>query len=364
MEEQMIHWYHHVSRCLFIVIPALMLLTAPIPAAPSSMAPDDEGGDVLKPGKKEKSTASSDFRVLLGFDAGLTYTVFKNGPAHFFLENPYISAGYANAHQTYFQHYLPVSVNEADGIGPYAGLALDMLFSKYVGITAKVNYHQRAGNFTQDVLSAVFAEGVITTLHDKTDWKFNYLGVDLLLRLALPLRDQYRGAGWNSIYLLAGPSVGFLLSNKAEVTQYVQAPNDIYYYQEINGELTIENQIRKASMNGEVTGFNNSRLDLKLGIGTEIALSERLSLTPEVTVTLPLNSFVKDEYTGPFTSHYVQPYLDFWQVAHDPFDPADANYHGTTPSLGYRYGLNSPDTNPDFNMSTLNFTVGLRWRIQ
>lgn len=298
--------------CLALVPFSVALADGPDNATAS---PGNPLGDVLHPGR-----ASAGLVWHLGFDAGLTYSMFSNGPISYTSANPFWSKSTA---LPLSQFPLESTVNEGNGLGFVAGLAADLSLSKMVGIVLKLNYHTRVGSFDNNTDNLLIHPDTRTNLtsvfNDKVDWTFSYIGIDLLARVQL-LEDK--------LYLLVGPSFGSLLKSNAKLTQTIVRPDDIYYTEEVYQTSPTERMLRQAESEQEVSGFDESRVDLKAGLGWWIPLSENLFLTPEVTVAIPLTKLAssvdgKARFSSPFTA-----------------------------------------SNPKWNMVTIFGTVGLRWRLQ
>ncbi len=314
--------------------PAILLLLiigilAPAPAVSTSIGDEkpkplslrSDGGDVLLPKR------AGDYHWYIGLDAGLTWSSFMNGPLTFYMPNPYNP-----------RYLLPASVNEGDGLGLYFGATVDLPLSDIFGIVLKGNYHTRAGSFdeTNDMFEVhpQTSTSLNTIINNKTEWTFNYIGIDLLARVNL---------GSSPIYFLVGPSFGFLNSNTAKLDQTLVQPDDIFYTEDVNGQDEIVNEFRTASIEEEVTGFKSSRIDLKFGLGWWIELNENLFLTPEITVAYPLTTFVDEDYLS---------------SAHVATEPAEV-----FPAWRNLANRDLVIPNKDFNMLTAFFTIGLRWRM-
>ncbi len=284
------------------------------------------GGDVLRPG-----SPSSGYKWYLGFDVGLTYSMFQDGPLYFYQNVPTMPL---------FDKTVVATVDEGSGLGYYIGAAADFPVSSVVGIVVKANYHTRTASFDQDtkVDSIFIAENndyYTVWFNDEVDWEFSYFGLDLLARIQL-MKE--------SLYLLVGPSFNFLLANNAEVTQKITNPPDVYFRDE---DGTTTNQVLSRSSDGEVEGFESFRADLKFGIGTWIELSKGLYLTPELTMNYPLTQMVKESYA---TSTPLM------------IDDGSSAISQKVINANPRF-VTYKNSNQDFNMITFFLTVGLRWQI-
>ena len=298
-----------------------------------------DGGDVLRP----ERTSSSEYFWFIGIDGGITYSRFQNGPVSFFMPNPYHVSNpfYGPMYNSPFPHAYPLTAaaDEGDGVGLYLGLTLDFPLSNAFGLVIKGNYHNRTGGFSLLTdLGEVHPDtetDLTTVLEHETDWTFDYLGFDMLLRIQ-PLEIP--------LYGLIGPSIGILSSNTAELTQRIVQPEDLFYTEWLDGQEVIS-EFTSASSEEEIAGFMDTRIDLKLGFGYMIELSESLFLVPEVTVAVPMSAFIDSVNTA---DHNVDP----------PIDDNGA-------LIGWENGFNEPIVgfNNDFNVITTFITIGLRWRI-
>ncbi|MFA6233805.1 MAG: outer membrane beta-barrel protein [Bacteroidota bacterium] len=301
---------------LAFTLPAYAVLHDPGKTPTSWLTRD--GGDVLRPER-----GSGAYHWYLGLDAGLTYSMFQNGPLAYYTSNPYNP-----------RYPRPGHVNEGNGLGFYLGATADFPVSDWMGIVLKANYHTRVGVFDETLdlgeVDPQSSTGLTTVIRNKTNWTFTYIGFDLLLRFDI----SESGA-----YFIVGPSFGSLSSNSAKLDQELVQPDDLYYVEDINGQDDIVNFYRTASSTEEIAGFESTRVDLKAGFGWKFELNERLQLVPELTLAYPLSSFVDKDFTPGTTTTGV-------------FDWPS--------SLTSLYIV---ETNPDFNMITVFFTLGLRWRI-
>ncbi|MFZ1730632.1 MAG: outer membrane beta-barrel protein [Bacteroidota bacterium] len=313
---RMLLCYGLLLGTLALTLPAIAASHDPGKTTTSWMLRD--GGDVLRPER-----GSGAYHWYLGLDAGLTYSMFQNGPLAFYTTNPHNS-----------RYPRPGYVNEGNGLGFYLGATADFPVSDWMGIVLKANYHTRVGSFDETIdlgeIHPLTSTQLTTIINNQTDWTFSYLGFDLLLRFDL---------GKSGGYFLIGPSFGSLSSNSAKLDQTLVQPDDIYYTEDVNGLDDIVNFYRTASSTEEVAGFMSSRVDLKAGFGWRFDLNEKLQLVPELTLAYPLTSFVDQNFTPTLESAAI---LDWGN-----------------PATGVTYAA----TNPDFNMTTVFFTLGLRWRI-
>jgi outer membrane protein with beta-barrel domain len=290
------------------------------------------GGDVLRPGAK----SSDGYTWFLGLDAGLTYSMFQNGPINFFTRND---------SRNFIDDVIGSTVDDGSGIGFYIGATADFPVNDDVGIVLKANYHSRAGSFENNILIEHVYIGEIfdyrdVTFQDDVDWSFQYIGFDILARI------QLEEQAW---YLLAGPSIGYLIGNTATVTQSIVAPDNVYYRE---ADQTTTNQITSISGEGEVDGFSSLRIDLKVGVGTWFEISDKLFLTPELTLAYPLTSMV-DRSDPDYQSYQEASYIYNRAVSYSDIDPLSAMQIPTE----------YLDSNSDFNMITIFLTVGLRWQM-
>lgn len=299
-----------------LAMPTMAIAGGPDTRPVSWLSPS--GGDVLRPDR-------GGYDWYLGFDAGLTWSMFQNGPLVYYTSNPYNP-----------RHARIGSVDEGNGIGFYLGATADFPVSDALGIMLKLHYHTRAGAFdeatdTREIHQGT-STGLTTILHNQTNWTFNYLGFDVLLRIDL---------GDTGPYFMIGPSFQGLLSNSAELDQEIVQPDDIYYLEDVNGFDDIVNNYRTSSSTEEVSGLEGFRIDAKAGFGWRVELTRDLQLVPELAFAYPLTKLVDSGFTPESEDAGVLP---VW-----------TNDNSVDNTL--------VTTNNDFNMMTVFFTVGLRWRI-
>jgi hypothetical protein len=244
----------------------------------------------------------SEFRWYLGIDAGPNYSSFYNGPLLLSVPDPY----YSNV-------FLSPEIDKGNGIGFNIAAVIDLGFTKTFGLIGKIQYNSRAGKFNQtwtaDVLDVMNNNTVTATWNDDVNWTFSYIGFDLLARI------QFSPDSW---YMVVGPSFNSLSANTAKVTQTILSPANFFYVEETVFGPSIANQYRVANVSAKISNVKSSRIDLKAGVGTWIPLGKKVSLTPELTFGYPLTELV--------------------QAA-----PGNADIK--------------------FNMFTIFFTVGLRWKM-
>ncbi|MBR9974928.1 MAG: outer membrane beta-barrel protein [Bacteroidetes bacterium] len=333
----------NLSNIRFVCLGAILgmsLLVLPLPASaggpdrPSPSWLSADGGDVLRPER-----GGGDYHWYLGLDAGLTWSLFQNGPVSFYMPNPYHVGNPMTSLILPHPYPLFAVADDGSGIGLYLGVTADFPLNDVFGIVLKANYHNRAGSFSGLTdLGEIHpdTETDLTTVFDhKTDWSFDYLGFDILLRIE-PFEVP--------LYAMIGPSFGMLLSNTAKLEQRIIEPDDIFYTEWVNGQVDIVNMHRSASAESEVGGFKESYIDLKLGLGYRIDLTPTLSLVPEASIAVPLGTFVDRVHNLNAAPGVIT----------DDAALLDWN-NSSNESIGV--------TNRDFNVLTSYFTLGLRWRI-
>lgn len=273
------------------------------------------GGDVLRPGQR----SSSSYHWYLGVDAGLTNSMFYDGPLGYYVENPHNP-----------RYILPGHVNKGSGLGYLLGVTADFPVSSWAGIMLKGHYHTRVGVFDETIdLGEIHPETetmLTSVLRNQSNWSFDYIGLDILLRINL---------GNTGGFFMFGPGLASLSGNKVTLDQEIVRPDDIYYTEDVFGEDMVINELRTASSSGNVSGFATTRVDIKAGLGWRFPINEKLTLVPEIAFAAPLTKLVEDMET-----------IDVAAI-HSSESDVEALVR----------------TNENFNMTTAFFTVGLRWRI-
>jgi hypothetical protein len=253
------------------------------------------GGDVLRPDR----SGPSEFKWYLGIDAGPTYSSFSKGPFGILIPNAYTNL---IVYQGFSQLLLP-PINSGNGIGFDVGGTIDLGFTPHFGLVGKISYHTRSGTFDQTTSSDetdYFTQvPYVLTLNNHVDWTLNFLSFDLLARI------QFQPESW---YFLIGPSFSSLSSNKLKWTNTIVNPSDKYYIEvpsATNPSPNVDHQIRGLSFDGEVTSLNKTRTDIKGGFGTWIHLSKTLSFTPELTIAYPLTKLQSNTTYNMFTIFFT-----------------------------------------------------------
>ena len=263
-------------------------------AAAPMLADSPPGGDVLRP----KREGPSEFRWYLGLDAGLTWSNFYNGPATIFAPNPYFQ-NHPFWVGTNDISWVPFDVSSGNGLGFTVAGVVDLGFTKYFGLVGKLNYHTRAGSFDQTatVNADVYLNGQWTnadiSYRDKHDWRFDFIGFDLLARI------QIIPESW---YVLVGPSFSSLSKNTFTYNKSLLGPQGMYFLEESTlGGLGTPNQRTSMSGTWEAPNLESTRVDLKIGTGIWIPLTEKMFLTPELTFAYPMTKLQSEMDYNMFT---------------------------------------------------------------
>ncbi len=234
-------------------------------------------GDVLHPGKP------SQIKVYLGFEGGLTYSMFS-GTFVFITPNPY---------QPQRGTFLWAPFDGGSGLGFMIGGNIDIAFTDQIGVMAKIYYNTRRGVFTRNFDFPNFYVDPNTgypasaNTDNELDWTLEYTSIDLLLRYQVTPE---------ALYLFGGLAYSRMSTNKAEFTQTIVRPVDIEYLDDADfptGE-------RQARTSGTLEPFRSgedllseTRIVLKLGAGWWIKVGDKMFLTPEISAGIPINTFFK-----------------------------------------------------------------------
>ncbi len=191
--------------------------------------------------------------------------------------------------------FFPYKAAGASGVLPFGGLGsgqgfqfggvVDFSLSDFVGLQGKLRYFNaitrtsQSGSIVasgQDGLPHSF-EAVSSYLNSHT-----YLGADAFMRYQL-VPQKY--------YALGGAGIAVPISESFSVTR--SASNG-------NGGAFVPAFQSNASPSDAY--FNSFRVDLKLGIGTFIPLTDDIVMTPELVLSLPVTSYFSKSYEAFYTN--------------------------------------------------------------
>ncbi len=256
-------------KCLLSVFLVFFVCAGVLRASAPDETSAPPGGDVLKPGQKgARSTTRDEYpRWYAGFDAGLTYSAtMKTLPAF-----------YTYTVDNTMTHHALSNMENGTGLGFDLGAALEVHLTPVFGLVGKVHYNTRRMEMSpQDHYT--FAEVPMTfppiwqSITPTADYNvvldFTSTNIDLLARFQIPS---------SPVYFLIGPSIGFLGDKKVKYTDIIITGKQ---YPDLEGTL--------------LNAVNETRYDLKGGIGGWFPLSRSVFFTPELTVSYPLNSLLKN----------------------------------------------------------------------
>lgn len=224
------------------------------------------GGDVLRPAGK---TAS---RILLGFDVGLVYARYSGTHAY---RSP---AAWEYAE-------LWNSFESGSGLGFALDAVIEMPLSAGFGLVGRLGYQRREDSYEGTFVNPMFAIDLNTgfplaaTLDGRVRQRFTAITAALLLRW------QLQPKGW---YLLGGLAAGSYSGSGGDFTQSIVAPASLTY---LNALLQPTTSRTVTIDPYTISDFRSTRWSLVVGIGTQLPLSERLSVVPELRADLPLQAF-------------------------------------------------------------------------
>ena len=249
-------------RCCFI----LALVPFAIAGAGDDVGATSPGGDVLRP------RAGMAGKLLVGFDAGLVYARYSGTHAY---RSP---AAWEYAE-------LWNSFEGGSGLGFVFDAVIDVPLSARFGLVGRLGYQRREDSYEGAFVNPMFAIDLNTgfpiaaTLDGRVRQRFTAVTAALLLRW------QLQPKGW---YLLGGVAAGSYSGSGGDFTQSIVAPGDLTY---LNAQLQPTTSRTVTIDPYTVSDFLSTRWSFVVGIGTQLPLSERLSIVPELRVDLPLQAF-------------------------------------------------------------------------
>lgn len=165
------------------------------------------------------------------------------------------------------------------GIGFIVGAKMLIPLIDEISLSPRINYENRNGKFTQ-TKNDIPILGAGNTLEywnveEKLNASVQTFTVDLFGSYPIPVFD---------LYVIAGPSFGFILSKNFETTETILGPTGVKY-NDGSTSKTFSNQI---------VDVNSVLFSLRGGIGMMFEFSDGYYLNPEVLYGFPLNKFSKD----------------------------------------------------------------------
>lgn len=154
------------------------------------------------------------------------------------------------------------------GTGFVGGGQIDLSFSKSLGLlTTFYAYDNRIGDYTHTL-----TQGGIDYLFD-VSVTIAYAGVEPLLKFTMP--D-------NRFYFVAGPSIGFMVQGKSQVTSTITTPG-----------YSFPNGFSSQTATNDLTDIN-TRFDFNLGGGYVFRIDSQSRLTTQLSFTYGLNNIEKN----------------------------------------------------------------------
>lgn len=261
------------------VIASLCFCTCIFLIARIGFCDDDlsSGGNVLAPGAR---SSHSPIVWHLGVEAGVTYTMLNNNndSTLFSMVDPYKTA-------TPFYR----TVLTGSGVGFHVGLSLDALLSDRWAIEAKLQYaslHAKLSHLNKEpcpIPGQAFVDTAI--VDDEVAVTLGMLSINALAKYFIVPQ---------SFYAVGGFAFGFNVGKTYDATESI-TNLDGCSYEDDNGKAVS----RSMAMNGTLSNTVAVQINLILGIGDMIPLSDKLYLTPEITVGIPLSGLFSNTYAFP-----------------------------------------------------------------
>jgi hypothetical protein len=198
--------------------------------------------------------------------------ILRPGRAMKILFGPFAGIDY-NIHRGRFvttqNQLLCCEFEEGDGIGLAAGLKAFIPLSDAFYLSPRILYENRGGDFTA-TLQHYPIRGLNNTieyveLENKLAVSLHTLTLDALVALKVTSFG---------LYVAAGPSVGFTLSNNFRKTETIVSPPGVYYV--TNGERSQE------VFNGSYDIVSTAGFALRGGVGLLYPVSNSITVNPEV----------------------------------------------------------------------------------
>jgi outer membrane protein OmpA-like peptidoglycan-associated protein len=241
--------------------------------------------------QRDPSLISS--RNYVGIEGGLNYS-WMMGQKNFFFAYQYLEVdpGFT------FIGALPFS-NLGGGLGFHIAGTLDLSFTDFLGLQAKIFYRANNTGTTETTTGQITAidhtVGQATT-ENNYQLNFSYIGLGAALRLQFVPESFYGLVGFEYLSTSSVKFAGYQrIVSSDNNTQFVTWPSG----NPVGPLLTIDKT--------DVTNsFNSSQFNVKLGVGTFIPLgSGGWVLTPELNLSIPLTQLFSTDQENAYKNGYV-----------------------------------------------------------
>jgi hypothetical protein len=240
------------SEILTSILTILAMMIAAVAVALSNPpAPDD---DVLEPDARP---------ILIGPYGGIDYNIHDG------------------AFYTKVNGITCCQFDGGTGIGGVAGLKAFIPVGESFSITPRLLYENRRGTFiTRNEHYPILGENnkiEQVNFENRLDASLNTVSIDAMASITVTSFG---------LYVTAGPTASLTVAKSFRKTESIYSPAGVKF---LNGSTTRE------LFAGDLDFVNSALVSVRGGIGAAIAVSQAISINPEVLYTLPLNRVSRED---------------------------------------------------------------------
>ncbi|MBE0645445.1 MAG: hypothetical protein IH600_15285 [Bacteroidetes bacterium] len=169
---------------------------------------------------------------------------------------------------------------DASGLGSALDLRLSIPIARWLRIEPRIFGECHRGDFTSDpIASEIIGKDMkpqAIVLEDELSYTLRLIGIDLMASVQI---------GRTGLAVLAGPALGFHVSETATVNERIASPD---------GALFIDGSRDHTVYDDDVAMARSMHAGLRAGIGYTLPLNQDLALGFEATWLLPLQTVGED----------------------------------------------------------------------
>jgi hypothetical protein len=190
------------------------------------------------------------------------------------------------------------SFTDGSGQGIFAGIQLENRFSRTFGVAVKIIYDDKRAMYkntyrnNNTMVIDQSTQGytyIPADLERTTNVYLSYLVINPMLEI-FPLKN---------LYLMAGTGIGFKIDVSYDLKDKF-VDQGLLFWESGTNEVAL---VTKGSDSSDVPGPSSMRLDLRVGVGYNLRLSESVILAPEAIYDLPLTAIAGDKSWKAGTIH-------------------------------------------------------------
>jgi hypothetical protein len=196
-----------------------------------------------------------------------------------FFVGPMAGIGY-NLHLGNFQTLCKCTYSGGTGAGPTGGLFAEIPVSRSWRISGGFTYNDLRADFTRQETRLEYGstgEFVNIQFEQTASVNLSYIGFQAMAKWI---------SGLGGLYLAAGPSISFLVSNHIKETERIVTPGWVY-------KQNMQNQ--NVFLDGDIPSYRQNRLAVHAAAGYDFFLPPKLVISPELGYQMPLTSVTSSD---------------------------------------------------------------------